>query len=94
MKIDLELRYPLHLRRYGDGRVVIVDMAWVEVAEATSYDQVYEIVRLANAAYELVSDLERKIPHANTPSTIDGPGRPEVGSGIPDAQSHGTGYGH
>ena len=60
MQIDLQLKYPLHIRRYGNGQVIIVDMAWTEIATGSSYDQAYEIVRLANAAYKLMFDLSQK----------------------------------
>jgi glycine/D-amino acid oxidase-like deaminating enzyme len=84
MQIDLELKYPLHLRRYGNGRVVIVDSGWAEVGESANFDHAYEIVRLANLAYRLVSDLSQKRPHeypARSPRNL---GLSETGSGIPD----------
>lgn len=70
MNIELELKYPLHLRRYGDGTVVIVDSGWTEVAKATEFSQAYELVRLANYAYKLVSDLSLKPPGAGQPRNL------------------------
>ena len=84
MQIDLNLKYPLHLRRYGDGRVVVVDMAWTEVADATNYDQIYEIIFLANAAYKLMYDLSQKRPYENTSETPRNLGLAEAESGLSD----------
>ena len=84
MQIDLNLKYPLHIRRYGNGQITIVDMAWNEVATATNYDQVWEIVTLANSAYKLMHDLTRKRPYENTPKTPRNLGLTEAERGISD----------
>ena len=99
MQIDLQLKYPLHIRRYGNGQVIIVDMAWTEIATGSSYDQAYEIVRLANAAYKLMFDLSQKRhetgkqarnlglseqAYENPAKTPRDPGRSETEPGISD----------
>jgi hypothetical protein len=61
MHIDLELRYPLYLRRLkGEEMVAIIDYVGTPVAQAVNYNHAYEIVRLANCAYKLMSDLSEK----------------------------------
>jgi hypothetical protein len=85
MHIDLELKYPLHLKRFlKEERIAIVDSAGTPVAQAVNYVHAYEIVRLANCAYNLVSDLSQKKPYENPAKPPDDPGRPEAGPGIPD----------
>ena len=84
MKIDLNLKYPLHIRRYGNGQVTIVDMARNEVATGSNYDQAYEVVRLANSAYKLMHDLTQKRPYENTSKTPRNLGLTEAESGIFD----------
>jgi len=85
MEIDLKLKYPLHLRRYGDGRVIVVDMAWTEVAEARNYDHAYELVRLANCSYKLMNDLLEKAPYENPAKTPRNLGLTKAGAGISDS---------
>jgi hypothetical protein len=45
LKIDLALKYPLHLRRNGDSGGASLTRTG-PVAVATDYNSVYEIVRL------------------------------------------------
>lgn len=84
MQIDFELKYPLHLRRFkGEERVVLVDMAHTPVAHFVNHSHAYEIVRLVNCAYKLVSDLSQK-PYEHVADTPDHPRRSEIGTGLPD----------
>src|SRR4029077_7017535 len=90
VKIDLDLKYPLYLRRFkGEERVVLVDAVSTPIAHFVNYNHAYEIVRLTNAAYKLVSDLSQK-PYENPASTPRDLGRSEAGTGISDpAQAYG-----
>jgi hypothetical protein len=82
MKIKLDLKYPLYLRRYVTS-VWIVDATGFQVAQCEEYNHGYELVRLANAAYKLFSDLS-KAPYENTPNPSNTPRRPETEPGISD----------
>lgn len=85
MQTNLELTYPLHLKRFlNQERIAIVDSAGIPVAQAVNYDHAYEIVRLANCAYKLLSDIQQKKPYENSASTPRNLGRAETEPGIPD----------
>ena len=85
LKIDLELKYPLWLKRFlNEERIAIIDSAGTPVGQCVNYLHAYELVRLANCAYKLMSDLSLKSPHENPAKTPRDPGRTETGSGIPD----------
>jgi hypothetical protein len=65
LKIEFDLKYPLHLRRFrNEERIGILDSAGFPVATALNYNHAYEIVILANSAYRLLSDLSKK-PYEN-----------------------------
>ena len=84
MNIDLELQYPLYLKRFRDSeRIAIVDSAGTPIAQCVNHAHAYELVRLANCAYKLMSDLSQK-PYENPAKPPDDPGRTETGPGIPD----------
>ena len=82
MNIDLALKYPLYIKR--GVQVWILDSAGIPVAQAIDYNRAYELVRLANCADRLMSDLSETPPHENPASTVDRPRRPEIGGRISD----------
>ena len=85
MQTNLELTYPLCLKRFlNQERIAIVDSAGIPVAQAVNYDHAYEVVRLANCAYKLLSDLSQNKPHENPANTPRNLGRAETEPGIPD----------
>jgi hypothetical protein len=88
-KIDLELKYPLWIKRFlREERIAIVDSAGIPVAQAVNYNHAFEIVRLANCAYKLMNDLSQK-PYENPANPPDNPGRAKAGAGLLDpTQTH------
>jgi hypothetical protein len=71
MQIELELKYPLNLRRFiGEERVAIVDAIGIPIAQAVNYNHAYELVRLANCCYALMNDLSQKRPDGPQPRNL------------------------
>lgn len=92
LKSEFELKYPLYLKRFRDSeRIAIVDSAGTPVAQAVNYDHAYEIVRLANCSYKLLSDLSQPRPYANPAKSTDDIGRTETEPRISDpTKTHGA----
>jgi hypothetical protein len=66
-KIELELKYPLYIKR--GTQIWIVDSAHTPVAHFVNYHHAFEVVRLANCCYRLLSDLSQK-PYENPAPSI------------------------